>query len=185
MSPPEAGRAAHAPLSSKRGDALGGGCLALFLLPFAVTGLGAFGLVAWESGLTLRARSWVEARCTIDDAELVESPGGDAVTYKNRARYHYDFGGQTYEGTRVDFNVGSDDLGDFHQRLHADLVAHRAQGRPLACFVNPKDPAEAVLHRGFRPGKIVMGLGFGLAFGTIGIGGLALLFRPISRGRPR
>ena len=185
MGLPEAGGTAEQKHASRFRDALGGGCLVLFFLPFLAGGLVAIGLVAWESWLTWRAQSWVEARCFIDEAELVESPGGDAVTYKNRARYHYDYGGQTYRGTRVDFNVGSDDLGDFHHRLHADLEAHRAQARPFACFVNPEDPPESVLHRGLRPGKIAMGLAFGLAFGAIGVGGLALMLRPVSRRRPR
>lgn len=157
---------------------MGSGCLALFLLPFAAGGLLATGLVARELWFWAEARGWVERRCVIERASLEESLSSDDLTFRNTAEYHYDYDERTYRGSQVSFDWGADNVGDFHQRAQAELEAHRVQGRPFPCFVNPRNPSESVLYRSLRTEKLLLGLLFAIIFDLIGIGGMILALRP-------
>ena len=149
----------------------GAGCLILFALPFA--GVGVF-MGGW-SAMTLldytRMQGWQEVPCTILETELEEHSGDEGgTTYEVKARYRYTFNGRQHTGNRVSLDTGGDNIGSFHQDVHAELQQHRQQRRPFRCFVNPGEPSESVLYRELRFGLLVFKVGFALAFGGAGLG---------------
>ena len=153
---------------------VGGGCLALFGLPFLgaglfVTGLYFSGYVKWWS-----ARSWQETPCWIESAEL-ERGGGDGDTRKALATYRYEFGGQTYQGDRVALSGGSDNIGDFQKETYRELSRHTGtstagERRPFRCYVNPRNPSESVLYRTLRWERQAFMAIFALTFPAVGAG---------------
>lgn len=169
---------------SKPTQELTGGCLALFGLPFLAAGLFVTwlyfaGCVNWW-----RAQGWQVVPCRITSADLRVSRDSDSGnSYKATASYHYKFGGSTYFSDRVSLNTGGDNIGGFQQQAHRELAVY--VNRPSAgtsndsprdpvklfrCYVNPNNPAEAVLYRQFRwPLQALMAL-FALTFPAAGAG---------------
>ncbi len=157
-------------MSSKPNKKLGIGCLILFALPFAAVGvvmsvLTVRSLLYWN-----QAQSWTETRCTILEAELKKSSGSDSTTYQAIARYKYQWAGKEYESEVVGLHSGSDNLGSFHQKKSKQLMKYQKSGKPFRCFVNPDDPAEALLYRELRPSMLAFQAIFGLVFGGVGFG---------------
>ncbi|MDB5345618.1 MAG: hypothetical protein JWP89_3995 [Schlesneria sp.] len=146
---------------------LGLGCAALFAIPFAAVGV----FMGWMVVATLaehRAmQRWVETPAVITRADL-QVQHGDGATYKTTAEYQYEFGGQKRQGARVGLSSGSDNIGDFHQRVHAELKAHQTNGQPFRCFVNPDRPDQSILYRDLRWEMIAFYDIFVLTFGGFG-----------------
>ena len=163
---------------------LTGGCLALFGLPFLAAGLFVTwlyfaGCVNWW-----RAQDWREVPCRITAADLQVSRDSDSGdSYKATASYHYKFGGSTYFSDRVSLNTGGDNIGGFQQQAHRELagyVNHPSAGmsndsprdpvKLFRCYVNPNNPAEAVLYRQFRWALQALMAMFALTFPAVGAG---------------
>ena len=162
--------------------AFGRGCLTVFALPFAAVGAWT-GI--WMITILVRialAQSWEETPARILEAGL---EGDDSV--RATARYTYTFGGQAYTGTRVSFYNVADNIGSFQRDVHQELSRHVAPAGPDAaealerdprapagplfrCYVNPHQPAEAVLYRAVRVPMLLFQLVFTLAFGGVGFG---------------
>lgn len=156
------------------GLARGLGCLFLFALPFLAGGL-------WMGGVALsavvnhvRTAAWVEVPATILESELVSDSGTGSHTQWVRARYRYEYGGQTYEGKRVGLHHGGDSMEEYHRSLFNELDHHRRQGTPYPALVNPGDPSRAVLRRDLRGRLLAFELIFFLAFAGVGSGLLAV-----------
>jgi len=144
--------------------------LILFALPFAGGGtfvgyLGGSMLATW-----VQARSWDEVPARILSADLDVNRGDDSDTYRVRARYEYEYGGQTYTSDRVAGGFGADNIGSFHQDKYAELRNYLSSGRTFRCFVNPDNPSESLLYRELRWGMLGFQLVFALAFGLVGYG---------------
>lgn len=155
-------------MSKTKDSKLGGGCLFLFGLIFFLAGM-IPGYIAISTLIqTVQARAWAPVPATILDAELNVSHGDDSTTYSVSGRFRYQFDGQTFDSTRVSFDTGSDNIGDFHQRTHALLERHRQSGEPMTAYVDPDDPSEAVLIRGMRWGLFAFMMVFPLTFGGVG-----------------
>ncbi|MCJ8331667.1 MAG: DUF3592 domain-containing protein [Lentisphaeria bacterium] len=65
--------------------------------------------------------------------------------------------------------MGSDNIGSWQQDQYHRLDTLRQENKVL-CYVNPKDPSEAVIIRDVRIGMILFLLIFGLVFGLVGYG---------------
>ncbi|MGL4401113.1 MAG: DUF3592 domain-containing protein [Luteolibacter sp.] len=157
---------------------VGGGCLALFGLPFL--GAGLFMTWLYFSGYEKwwAARSWLETPCWIESAELKQN--GDEDSRKAVVTYRYEFEGRSYQGDRVSLHGGSDNIGDFHVEAHRELSHHAggtssgAEGearQPFRCHVNPENPAESVIYRTLRWELQAFMAIFALTFPAVG-GGL-------------
>lgn len=161
------------------------GCLVVFALPFAGVGVG----VAIWMFVTLfhcwAAQSWTETPATILEARLESVRGSKgSMTYRSTARYLYMFGGHSHESTKVSFYGGSDNIGSFHQDIIKELSRYVQPGaieaagaepsprnRPqFRCYVNPKDPNEAVLYRNVRMPMVLFQGVFACIFGGVGFG---------------
>jgi len=142
--------------------------LVLFIGPFVATGafmwcLSISQLVDWY-----KAQSWVEVPARIWSAELRIEMGDEAPGYFVDAEYEYVYQGRRFIGTRVALQPGGDSIGTFHHDVAAELKEYARAGKPFRCFVNPKNPAEAVLYRTVRAEVIHFYVLFVLAFGGIG-----------------
>lgn len=152
-------------------DRVGVGCLALFAIPFAAVGvLAAFwmgrSLMTWTS-----AQGWDEVPAHLTSVNLEEHDGDDSTTYRVVAAYTYEFLGQNYSGTRVGISSGTaDNVGSWHQRVYRDLESHFRNNDPVPCYVNPRNPSEALLNRDLRWEMIAFQSVFAVAFGLVGFG---------------
>ena len=136
----------------------GGGCAVLFGLPFIVAGL-AIGWFLYFPAISTwwSARGWEEVPCWIENAEMKTSRGSKGrSTHKTEARYRYQFAGRTYHSEEVSLTGGSDNIGDFQQKAHAQIRAFEGKDRPFRCYVNPAKPEQAVLFRDLRWGLMLM-----------------------------
>ncbi len=164
---------------SKSSKELSGGCLSLFGLPFLAGGLVMSGLYFAGYAKWWAARGWDEVPCRIEAVEMK----GDGETYQTTARYRYDYAGRSYQGERVSFYGGADNIGDFQQKSRRELaqyVAAPARGaerdtltnpdKLFRCYVNPAAPGEAVLYRSLRwPMQAFLAI-FALSFPAVGAG---------------
>ena len=155
--------------------------MSLFGLPFFIAGLFVSGLYFRGYSDWWRARNWVEVPCWIESAELKASQGDDSTSYQALATYRYEYEGRLYQGDRVTFGTGSDNIGDFQKKAHRELASHlvgKAKGaedpgkkgkrKPFRCYVNPDKPAESVLYRVLRwPMQAFMAV-FALTFPAVG-----------------
>ncbi len=150
---------------------MSGGCLVLFGLPFVAGGLA----VAWLyfSGLAdwWAARTWVETPCRIVEAELKESRDSESTSYQAAGRYVYQWDGKEYGADRVSLVGGSDNVGDYQQRVHRQMQrAMRERRGEAVCYMNPRDPEQSVLVRELRPEQLALLSLFALLFPLVGAG---------------
>lgn len=92
----------------------------------------------------LSARSWVVTPCTIVSSRVQTHRGDDSTTYRVDILYRYEVDGQEHRSSRFKFMGGSSS--GFKSK--AEIVAQYPEGAQRTCFVNPRNPAEAVLQRG-------------------------------------
>jgi hypothetical protein len=81
-----------------------------------------------------RSKNFVETPCTIKSMQRKRVHKGSVVV----VRYTYEFDGQTYTSDRYGFSGPADDHKAFRRQ---------APGTRSICFVNPDNPAEAVMSR--------------------------------------
>lgn len=161
------------PISQRRrGQKTPFGCLALAFGSFLAIGWLFFHLFFLRPALgVLAARSWTEASCTVLESRVAESSDSDGTTYKPDILYSYSMGGIAYQSRRYEFldaySSGYDGK--------AEIVARYPPGSRTVCYVDPDDPNEAVLTRGFSPGYL-FGL-LPLLFVAVGAGGLVWAVR--------
>ena len=120
---------------------------------------------------TLAAESWVETPCKVLRAEVRDHDSDDGTTYSVYILYEYEFAGQTHKSDCYDFIGGSSSGYKGKARV---VETYRSAERPV-CYVNPRDPSEAVLKRGFHA-KLLLAL-FPLPFLLIGVGGVVHVLR--------
>lgn len=114
----------------------------------------------------ISARSWMAVPCTIVSSRVIEHDSDDGYTYSVGLVYRYDFGGRTYTADRYKFSTGSSS----GRKGKQAIVAQFPPGRDATCYVNPADPTEAVIERGYT-GEMWFGL-IPLVFVLVGGGGI-------------
>ena len=122
---------------------------------------------------TIAAESWVATPCRVLRAEVRSHDSDDGTTYSVHILYQYVFQGQTYKSDRYEFLGGSS---SGYQGKARVVEQYRTAANPV-CYVNPDNPFEAVLKRGFHA-KLLLVL-LPLFFLLIGVGGLV----PALRGK--
>jgi hypothetical protein len=154
-----------------RNAQMGSGCLVLFSLPFAAVGVGVgFWLL---SGIVTHSKmqQWQETPAKIVWAKLESHSGSKGgTTYQATAEYSYQFDGRQYTGRRVSLSSGSDNIGSYQQEVHRQLSQYQTSGRPFRCYVNPQQPADAILFRDLRWEMVAFQALFAEVFGAVGFG---------------
>lgn len=149
---------------TQKGSSKGGkcGCFAFGLIFFLFGG--AFFAFAFGRGFLklIDAREWTPTPCTILSSE-VQSHGD---TYSIEVRFSYNGNDHNYESTRYDFAEGSTS----GYASKAKVVETIPAGTKTTCYVNPKDPADAVLERGWTGDMYFAGIP--LLFAFIGLAGM-------------
>ncbi|MGC3960085.1 MAG: DUF3592 domain-containing protein [Verrucomicrobiota bacterium] len=120
--------------------------------------LGILGCVVWALGpdfiAAVRSHTWRPTLCEILHSKVAEEPFSSTVThFVLRVDYTYQFNGRQYRSTRFTTGdrQGSTDVGK------AERAAVRfAAGARATCYVNPRNPQEAVLERGELWGGIFL-----------------------------
>jgi hypothetical protein len=145
---------------------------AAFFALFAIVG----GAMLYPLGIrpiarTLDAASWTPTPCKVLRAEVRSHDSDDGTTYSVHILYQYECNGQTYKSDRYDFIGGSSSGRESKARI---VEQYRTAANPV-CYVNPKNPSEAVLKRGFHA-KLLLAL-FPLPFLLVGVIGVVQTLR--------
>ncbi len=138
-----------------------------FLIPFFI----------WPALQVVEARSWLEVPCEILSSGVRSHPGDDSTTYSVDALYRYEIDGRSYQSNRYGFMGGSS---SGYERK-ARIVAGLEEGTTTLCYVDPNDPFNAVIERGFTADYL-----FGvipLLFTLIGAGGLVFVIKGLRDAR--
>ncbi|HEY7863544.1 MAG TPA: DUF3592 domain-containing protein, partial [Thermoanaerobaculia bacterium] len=136
------------PISSKgkRSAAMAKGCLPGFLGLFFVVGAAIFYFFFFRAGVKVyAARSWPQVSARVISSEVGSHRSDDSTTYSIDILYEYEVRGRTFRSKRYEFLGGSSS----GYEGKAEVVARYPAGSETTCYVNPEDPTEAVLHRGF------------------------------------
>ena len=169
--------------TSRRDDPLkrkAEGCFgSVFFGLFALGGLGAlfatFILPVWG---IVEARGWLLETCVVTSSEVAESSGSDGgSTYRVAIEYTYQVAGQSYDGDRYNFSVGSSSGYDGKKRI----VDAYPVGAEVPCFIDPHDPSRAVLNR--DPGLFLLWGLLAVPFLAIGFGGMIFLLKRPKQAR--
>ncbi len=116
-------------------------------------------------------RFWTRTPCRIVQSKI-EDRNDNEEPCAFVVRYEYAYGGQTYEGSSYRRNYSGSENYSKAQRLAQQYFS----GREATCYVNAKNPADAVLERD----SLLVGLVlfFPLIFVAIGAGGIYFIWRP-------
>lgn len=116
--------------------------------------------------------AWVEtpAHVLVADIEPFHPTPHSPEAYRLRLEYAYDFGGRPFTSSRYKRIDGPSN----HRKKIEAIIKRVPAGSDVVCFVDPDDPATAVLRRDSRaplytiwfPGLFVVG-GLGIAFGSL------------------
>lgn len=103
-----------------------------------------FTMVLWQSyQWAMETRAWIETPCRIESSVVIsEKPTPHSpMAYRLAIRYAYEFQDQRVIGTSVRRVEGASPHKDRVEELAAEFPA----GKSVVCFVNPRDPTQAVL----------------------------------------
>lgn len=100
-----------------------------------------------------RAKSWMPVPGTVVASRVVAHRGTDSTTYRVEMRYEYEVDGRTLRGDRYHFMTGSSSGRSGKQAI---VDAH-PPGKEITVYVNPADPSDAVVERGY-PTELWFGL---------------------------
>ncbi len=154
-----------------------------FFSIFALAGLGMLYPLGIKPILkTMAAEKWIEMPCKVLRAQVRSHSDDDGTTYSVYVLYEYEFNGHAYKSDRYTFMGGSSSGRERKARV---VEQYNLASNPV-CYVDPQNPSEAVLKRGFHA-MLFFSL-FPLPFILIGLGGLYFTLRKkreASRWRPR
>jgi hypothetical protein len=103
-----------------------------------------YAFVLRPRGRVEAAAGWTKTPCTVEDSGLTEGRGR-RVTDTFHVRFRYTVGGREYQSDRHDLGVFAPTS---HDRDEVQkLVERYPAGQPADCYLNPEDPADAVLDR--------------------------------------
>ena len=173
---PAPGSGLAEPISEKASDPRKGmWFMPLFFSIFLVAGLGATYAILVRPALKLaQAGGWRGTPCTIVSSNVGSHSGSKGgKTYSVDIVFRYEVEGRTFTGDRYDFMGGSSSGYDGK----AEIVNRYPPGVVATCYVNPHDPADAVLDRRFHAFYLI-GL-FPLLFVVVGAVGIVWSVRKL------
>jgi hypothetical protein len=171
--------AAAEAISDQAPSGKGAWALAAFMAIFLLAGIGFLIPFFVQPVLkVLGARDWPAVPCRIESSRVRTHEGDDGDTYSVDILYAYEVNGEQFKSNRYHFMGGSS---SGYEGKKAVVNRHKP-GTEAVCYVNPKDPTEAVLERGFTP-ELLFGL-IPMVFVLVGGGGLVFAVRRARRGAP-
>ncbi len=160
------------PLSDRAQSKNSAGCLVLFFGVFLAAGLAVFyGFFLRPMMQIQEAKTWQATPCRIVSSRVKSHRGDDSTTYSVDVIYRYTFRGKEYENNRYSFLRGSSS----GHSGKAAIVRQLPEGKIVTGFVNPENPTDSVLQRGYTS-ELWFGL-IPLVFVLVGIGGIVFALR--------
>ncbi|MCP4877130.1 MAG: DUF3592 domain-containing protein [Gammaproteobacteria bacterium] len=101
-----------------------------------------------------------------NDARLLSFSGAENET---RVHYRYEYGGASYRSKNTGVVQFKDNIGSWHRDMQALLGRIKRGDEALRIWVNPFDPAQAVIDRDMRWGLFALVNGFYAVFILIGL----------------
>jgi hypothetical protein len=149
----------------------GKGCIGVFFAVFLLVGLGAtFALLSPIVDM-IAARNWRETTCTILKSGVAAyHPSKGGPTYSVDVSYEYMVDDQRHVSSRYKFVTGSTS----GYEAKKEIVDRLRPGTQTRCFVDRRNPSQAVIERGFTA-DLLAGC-FPMIFAVIGAGGLYGIF---------
>ncbi|MCX6878418.1 MAG: DUF3592 domain-containing protein [Verrucomicrobia bacterium] len=146
---------------------------------FAAAGCGMFCFISVPIVSNLFASSsWVTTPATVVWSRVASHSDSDGATYRADIFYRYTFDGKEYKSNRGGLsNVSSSGRSGKEAAVRAN-----PQGQAIVCYVNPRQPWQAVRSRSLG-WSALFGL-FPLPFMAVGLGGLWYLVRRNSSTGP-
>lgn len=137
-------------------------------------GMGA--LFCWMMGLSplfkaLGSNDWAETSCVIESSKVKTHSSSDGNTYSIEISFNYTIDGSAYTSDTYNFDSSSSS----GRKGKAKVVADYPVGSNQTCWVNPDDPANAVLSRSI-PGIVYFVIPFSSVFIFIGLFALLASF---------
>lgn len=111
--------------------------------------------------------------CEIVSSRVQSHGGKRGSTYSGDIVFRYHVGANLYTSSHYSLSFGSSS----GYAGKATVVNAYPPGSSTTCRVNPDDPTEAVLNRGFR-GEMALGL-IPLVFFAVGVGGIMTTVRKV------
>jgi hypothetical protein len=144
----------------------------LFFGIFLLAGLAAFiPFFARPLFKIIMAGNWPSVPCIVESSQLQRHSGDEGSTYKIDILYSYSFNGRPYQSSRYQF-LSVSSSGYAGKQAVINLFP---PGSIKSCYVNPSDPYQAVLNRGFTP-ELLFGL-IPLVFIMVGLVGVRYSLR--------
>ncbi|HWB61126.1 MAG TPA: DUF3592 domain-containing protein [Chthoniobacteraceae bacterium] len=117
-----------------------------FFVVFTLAGLGfLFPTFFLPTARIISALGWVKTPCVIQSSSVARKQMSKGPAYSVALQYAYSFGGKNYTGSLYHFYKGTS-TGYSH---NAAIVARYPRGLNTYCYVNPADPRDSVINRGF------------------------------------
>ena len=149
----------------------------LFALPFFSVGV----WMLWSISMTMveawQMDRWVQTAAQLSRGGYETHSGEDSSSYEAFASYHYNYNGRSYTASRVALNSGADNIGDYQREIGRNLQAALRANDTILVYVDPDNPADAVIDRGIRWGLLGFKSIFLFVFGGIGLGLLVAIWR--------
>ncbi len=125
-----------------------------------------------------KARSYVAIPAQVLEVSLTR---GGKSSRGVKARYRYELNGKTYESNRVGLYGGNaDNIGDWQTEWHRKLLnAYKAQ-RTITVWVDPMNPADALIDRNIRWLMLLFLTPFALIFPAVSLGAMWFLFKTLA-----
>jgi len=114
------------------------------------------------------AKTWPAHPCTVVSSRVRTHNDSDSTTYRVEIVYVYEVNGREFRSHRYKFMGLGGSFSGYAGK--AAIVQQYPPGRKTVCYVNPLDPADAVLERGFTA-EMWMGA-IPLAFMLAGVAGV-------------
>lgn len=133
----------------------------------------------------VQVQGWQPVSAQVLSVKLDSRRGSKgSVSYTVSARYAYRYEGRDHEATRIGLDrwAGSDNIGSWHHDWYDRLEDARTREQPVAAWVNPQQPDQAVLERSVRMGLLAFRLPFAILFTGVGLGA-AVVFVMALAGR--
>lgn len=126
---------------------------------------------------TYQAQSWTETPCEVVSSRVQSHRSDDGTTYSIDILYKYMVDGKEFRSNQYGFmNFSSSGRSD-----KSKVVRAHPKGKKTVCFVNPKDPSDAVLMRDWS-WSLLIGL-IPSVFAIVGL--LGLIYRKKMTGKKR
>lgn len=122
------------------------GCLTLLFLPMMLAGLiFSYGTIC-SVIKAIDTNNWNKTRATIESLNVqTNRVGHETYTYKVFPVYTYSVNGKTYEGKKVAMGYGLR-----NKKVHHSIMEKMENAKSIMVYVNPTNPEDAVIIKGFN-----------------------------------